>query len=612
MALYVKSGRIRALGNLFSAGSILVLGLGAVVSMAGGCWKAGVQAVLLCAVLAIEGGTSAASGNAGASAGEFRSTCWECRKGKFARRRFSRQQCRSPRNGQGHTACDWAADPRESLGSQGAVGASRQQRWNAHFVELERFKGLYGHCSVPQSGRVHGERWCRLARWASKQRQMQRGGVLAPERTAKLLQLGFDFGNNTFVAAWEGHFAELVLFKQHRGHCEVPLKSPAGVSSSFRAWVDGQRRQFKSNSTLLTPARRMQLEAVGFVWDPHQVLWEKNLFALVKHYRGQSAISGSLPLRLRCWLHEQRSLFSRGKLPAGRLRMLQSSHVSWKALNQTESFMHRLGMLVAYKQQHGHCFVPMRAALARPGCERIRLGMWCAEQRRRNNLALLKGDRQQLLVQLDFPWRGFRRYDTLQRFSPEGLPLSMSPLRPARGKAAHSYGICNLRFSTTAALGAHGANSNRRKNLLLVKGSVQAQRRWRALKKWPFILNAGHGDDLSSCLHAPVGRFSAYPFDAPGALIADQDFRRVNIQQTQAQDRSEGCSPSPFLLGLGGPTSLRRDMHSISTAYQDILKAVTSKVQDGVPLWIAARRRADEDMDQSNCGLESFAAPPVA
>ena len=27
-------------------------------------------------------------------------------------------------------------------------------------------------------------------------------------------------------------------------------------------------------------------------------------------------------------------------------------------------------------------------------------------------------------------------------------------------------------------------------NLLLVKGSVQAQRRWRALKKWPFILNA--------------------------------------------------------------------------------------------------------------------------
>ena len=128
--------------------------------------------MLLCAVLAIEGGTSAASGNAVASAGEFRSTCWECRKGKFARRRFSRQQCRSPRNGQGHTACDWAADPRESLGSQGAVGASRQQRWNAHFVELERFKGLYGHCSVPQSGRVHGERWCRLARWASKQRQM--------------------------------------------------------------------------------------------------------------------------------------------------------------------------------------------------------------------------------------------------------------------------------------------------------------------------------------------------------------------------------------------------------------------------------------------------------
>ena len=361
-------------------------------------------------MLAIEGGTSAASGNAGASAGEFRSTCWECRKeslhggasrGNSAVRRAMVRDTR-PATGRQTRASRW--DHRARSGH-------RQQRWNAHFVELERFKGLYGHCSVPQSGRVHGERWCRLARWASKQRQMQRGGVLAPERTAKLLQLGFDFGNNTFVAAWEGHFAELVLFKQHRGHCEVPLKSPAGVSSSFRAWVDGSE-QFKSNSTL-TPARRMQLEAVGFVWDPHQVLWEKTCL------HSSNTTGGSLqyrvaPLRLKCWLRAAVSVFTRQAAcwqaaHAPKFMSAGRRSTRLKASCTALACLWHISSSTAIVCAHARSFGSTGLRAHRAGCG-VRV-------RRRNNLALLKGDRQQLLVQLDFPWRGFRRYDTLQRFS---------------------------------------------------------------------------------------------------------------------------------------------------------------------------------------------------
>jgi len=60
-----------------------------------------------------------------------------------------------------------------------------------------------------------------LAIWANKQQRMRREHKLGEVREEKLKQLGFDFShkNNSFVAAWEQHYVELLRFKQDWGHC---------------------------------------------------------------------------------------------------------------------------------------------------------------------------------------------------------------------------------------------------------------------------------------------------------------------------------------------------------------------------------------------------------
>jgi hypothetical protein len=104
----------------------------------------------------------------------FRTTCWECRFGQFASRRFSVRQCRAQR---GHTSIDWPDDAREQQDSTGATagnatspasvrgrGRAQRRRWQAQFEELQRFKAAHGHCHVAQGGRAYGGSWCRLAR----------------------------------------------------------------------------------------------------------------------------------------------------------------------------------------------------------------------------------------------------------------------------------------------------------------------------------------------------------------------------------------------------------------------------------------------------------------
>ena len=55
-------------------------------------------------------GKGGAGGGQTVSLDDLKTICWDCKKGKFAQKHFSRSQCRQVN---GHTACDWREDPRE-------------------------------------------------------------------------------------------------------------------------------------------------------------------------------------------------------------------------------------------------------------------------------------------------------------------------------------------------------------------------------------------------------------------------------------------------------------------------------------------------------------------
>ena len=81
--------------------------------------------------------------------------------------------------------------------------------------------------------------------------------------------------------AWEKGFAALKEFKSREGHCRVPRGHEEG---SFRLgkWVSRQRNKKNTLST----DRRRRLDAIGFVWDPYEVEWEKN-FATLKQFKSR-------------------------------------------------------------------------------------------------------------------------------------------------------------------------------------------------------------------------------------------------------------------------------------------------------------------------------------
>ena len=138
-------------------------------------------------------------------------------------------------------------------------------------------------------------------------------------------------------------FQELVRFKEEHGHCQVPLtpkeKSPLSV------WIKRQRNQYKlkeaGRPNTLTPERESRLDALGFIWDAHRVVWEERYQDLCRYHQEHGHVD--VPSRdphLGVWVKSQRrqyQLFQKGKrssMTAERQELLNRLDFTWKARNE--------------------------------------------------------------------------------------------------------------------------------------------------------------------------------------------------------------------------------------------------------------------------------------
>jgi len=83
------------------------------------------------------------------------------------------------------------------------------------YEELRKFKDWVGHCNVPSSS-INNPK---LGRWVGTQPEMRL--KISKERTWKLDSIGFAWDRNQDVR-WEITFDELRIFKERKGHCDVP------------------------------------------------------------------------------------------------------------------------------------------------------------------------------------------------------------------------------------------------------------------------------------------------------------------------------------------------------------------------------------------------------
>jgi len=112
--------------------------------------------------------------------GDFKTICWDCKKGKYAQKHFSRGQCREVH---GHSACDWRGD-------------ARQEAWRLQRSIASRKNGADGGGSRKEVRMGEGGRCTKCANvWVEEEEDgedMRENGLLVCEdcRTVPLARAG--------------------------------------------------------------------------------------------------------------------------------------------------------------------------------------------------------------------------------------------------------------------------------------------------------------------------------------------------------------------------------------------------------------------------------------
>jgi Helicase associated domain len=251
---------------------------------------------------------------------------------------------------------------RGPLNAIGFIWDPHEHAWEKGFTALTKFKAREGHCRVPQFHKLGGYK---LGQWVAEQRH--REANLSPMHKKRLDAIGFIWDPHEH--AWEKGFTALTKFKAREGHCRVPQFF---VTRTYKLgqWVWVQR----VGADTLPPKRKKRLNAIGFVWDPHEYAWEKGFAALAKfkaregHCRvPQSHIEGTY--RLGQWVANQRA-----KVSAERRKRLNAIGFVWDPYEH--AWETGFTALVKFKAREGHCGVPTSHIEGK-----YKLGQWVIRQR---------------------------------------------------------------------------------------------------------------------------------------------------------------------------------------------------------------------------------------
>jgi hypothetical protein len=135
--------------------------------------------------------------------------------------------------------------------------------------------------------------------------------------------------SNANTALWERGFAALCRFRAREGHC-CPSRHHLEGNVPLGAWVATQR-YYKDR---VLPERKRRLNAIGFVWDWRDYVWEQNFAALLKFKRREGhccvpILHNDGDLRLGYWSSTQRR--NRKELSPERRARLDKIGFVWNA-----------------------------------------------------------------------------------------------------------------------------------------------------------------------------------------------------------------------------------------------------------------------------------------
>lgn len=196
------------------------------------------------------------------------------------------------------------------------------------------------------------------------------------------------FPGNILDRNWYQRYQELLMFREEYGHCDVPKKYHQ--NPQLGTWVSTQRQQYKlvregtpEKGKGLTEERQSLLERIGFRWKVHR----------------QYSQSQTKPIPLSKGYLSLRNVVSNSTV-----ELLKARNHTFGMLDL--KWIHRLGELKDFRDQHGHCHVPTRFQGNPP------LGAWVKEQKkqykkmRAGEKTFMTEERMLMLEDVGIQWTG--------------------------------------------------------------------------------------------------------------------------------------------------------------------------------------------------------------
>ncbi|KAA8499871.1 hypothetical protein FVE85_7456 [Porphyridium purpureum] len=238
-------------------------------------------------------------------------------------------------------------------------------RWRERFEQVQRVRQLFGHTDftrildslgTDEHGKADAARDAALTeeelrtlrKWAWSQAVQRRKGTLSRNKVQRLQSIGFIWADGRRKArdarrhrvenqavrkhpTWKMRVRALANFQREHGHADVPRFHPV-----LGSWAKEQRFLFKRKQ--LSRERQLQLESLGFKWDPHGDRWETKFAMLQAKLVEDREFSSNESIMLTKWLNRQRCAFQKGRLAAEREARLLSLGIRLEAKNaQTQS-----------------------------------------------------------------------------------------------------------------------------------------------------------------------------------------------------------------------------------------------------------------------------------
>ena len=265
--------------------------------------------------------------------------------------------------------------------------------WEARYRQLAAFVERNGHASLPPDP-AHEV----LRDWLNRQVFNRR--LLSESQFQQLGSLEVDWDIPlSRDHRWQLMYWKLKDFHRLFGHCRVPQKWEN--DRQLANWVTVQRNRYAKGKLL--EERKNSLEELGFVWNIRSCYasqWEQFYQQLVSFHQkhGHCRVPGKHQ-KLVSWIERQRTAKTKNRLSADREDRLNKIGFIWSFDNiKKQTWEERYRQLCAYRQKHGHCFVPVSCR------ENKVLGTWVASQRWIEAKGKLAAAKKKRLDALGFIW----------------------------------------------------------------------------------------------------------------------------------------------------------------------------------------------------------------